>query len=72
MKGVSDIPKYFLSDLCIADTIALYTILGVTLVIKWAVRSISTIGTIISRWWVNNSSVIRRDVRANISAATIT
>ena len=29
MKGVSDIPKYFLSGLCIADTIALYTILGV-------------------------------------------
>ena len=29
MKGVSDIPKYFLSGLFIADTVALYTILGV-------------------------------------------
>ena len=62
LKGVSDIPKYFLSGLFVADTTGLYTVLGILTYMCDYDHS---------RWWVIDSGIIRKDLRANISAATL-
>ena len=63
---------FFYCSACSWYSCFIYDTCCQTRVVKWAVALISAIRSVTSRWWVNNSAIIRKDLRTNASTGTIT